>query len=122
VNDRLLRDCLLDGIGKLGDSEAPHHRNDTVVTANSMKSKGKRDQPQARRGEPASPEVAYDHANSRDAVHFAQQSQRVFAGEMVQDLGAHDDVDTSVREGKSQRVTTDREPNGGPARAGELER
>ena len=80
-----------------------------------MKSQGKRDDPESDRRQPAAPDVAHDHSLARDAVHFAQQVQRIESGEVMQHLRAHDDVDTIVREGQTSCVGMNRKSHRGTA-------
>jgi hypothetical protein len=109
MHDRLSLYCLTHCISQLLGREPPHHGDDAIVAANGMKSKGKRGDPESCRGDPAAPEIADDDPNARDAVHLAQQLERVGARKVVQDLGAHHYVDAVIREGKPQRITANGE-------------
>jgi hypothetical protein len=77
-----------------------------------MKSQGKRSEPQAPGRDPTPPEVAHDDSYACDAIHLAEECQRLDAGKVMQDLGAHHDVDALIGERQSQRVTAYREAHG----------
>jgi hypothetical protein len=108
-----------DGIHQLLGREPPHHGDDTVVTANGMKSEGKREEPEPRRCDPASSEVADDHPHSRHAIHFPKKSQSIRPSEVMQHLRAHHDVDALIRKGQTQRMRADRIVQRAAARAHE---
>ena len=100
-HQRLLCNRFIHCIRQLLGRETPEHGDDAVVAANSMKSQGKRSEPQPRRCDPAPPEVTHDDSHARDTIHFAKQRQRLGAGEVMQDLGAHHDVHAPVGERES---------------------
>jgi hypothetical protein len=51
-----------------------------------MKSKGKRNEPQTERGEPAPSQITHDDPHSRHSIHLAKQAYSVLSGKMVQHL------------------------------------
>src|ERR1700680_3383739 len=103
---RSTRNRLVHSIRELGGCETPQDGDDAIVSSNGMKSKGKREEPQSRRRDPAPVDVAYDDANSSDTIHLAQQRGRIVSSEVMQHLRAHHDIDAVVREGQTTRVGT----------------
>jgi hypothetical protein len=73
-----------------------------------MKSKGKRDEPDTGGCDPAPPEIADDDATSRDAIHLTKNLEGRLSGEMVQELGAHHNVDRLVAKWQTKAVGTNR--------------
>ena len=121
MHNWFLRDGIVHCIYQLLWRETPEHGDDSIVAANGMKSKGKREEPQSSGCDPASPEVADDDSNSRDAIHLAQKRHRVTTGKMMQDLRAHDDVHAPVGERQAQRIAAYGEAHTLSAGARELE-
>jgi len=114
-------DCITHCIDQFIGRETPEHGDDAIVAANGMKSQGKRNEPQSRGGDPASPEVADDDSRARDAIHLAQERHCVRTGEVVQNLRAHDDVDAPVGKGQAERVSARSEAHRTLAGSRELE-
>jgi hypothetical protein len=85
-----------------------------------MKSQGKRREPKSERRQPASAQVAHDHAHTSDTVHLAQQIDRIIVSEMMEKLRAHHDVDASIGERKPQGIAADGAIDGLSARARQL--
>ena len=86
MHDRLSGDRLTDCIHHLFGCETPKHGDDAIVTANGMKSQGKRNEPQSGGRDPAASDVAHHHPYARDTSHLAKESYRVGVGKVVQNL------------------------------------
>jgi hypothetical protein len=83
-----------------------------------MESEGKRHQPDSSRCDPASTEIADDHAHSRNAVHFPYERHGVAVSEVMEHLRAHHDIDRRVSEWQVQCVAAHGEIERGTARDG----
>jgi hypothetical protein len=63
-----------------------------------MKAEGRRREREAGGGKPTTSQVANDHASPSDAIEFGDEHQGVVVVEVVQHLGAENEVDTAIGE------------------------
>src|SRR6185437_4400611 len=91
---------------QLARREAAHHRYRPIMPCNRMKAHRKGQEPEARRGDPTPAQVAHHYGAARYTTQLFHEKRRVGIDEMVQQLGADDDVHGAVGKGKGERVGT----------------
>jgi hypothetical protein len=110
---------VADGLFELADGEAAADADDAVVAAHRVEAQGERRHPDAGDGELGAADLADDDANTGHAVELLNEVRGVHVEEMVQHLGASDDVDAPVSEGEGATIADDGQRGAGSAAGGE---
>ena len=89
---------------ELSARKSPQHGDDTIMARHRVKAKGKRDEPESGRRDPAPSQIADDHRMPRDPIQFSNERFGVGGVEVVKKLGAEHDVHAAIGEGQRVRV------------------
>src|SRR5688572_33404313 len=80
---------------QLVERKPAQHRHDAIVPAYWVKSERPRSKPDAGSGKPATANVADDDAAARHAIELAQERHPVVTAEVMQELRAEHDVEST---------------------------